>query len=127
MKTKLIILIVATLAILVALGIHDETPEVREWNIAHPTLPDFKIALLADFHFSKPEDLERLALIKRQLIVHDPDLILYAGDYIGSHAIYESVNRKIIVDALEALAHPKPVFAVLGNHDNWDSHEAWTS
>ena len=21
----------------------------------------------------------------------------------------------------------KPVFAVLGNHDNWDSHEAWTN
>lgn len=125
MKTRLIILIVATSAISLALSLHDETPEVREWDIAHQTLPDFKIALLADFHFSKPEDLERLSLIKRQLLIHDPDLILYAGDYIGSHSIYESVNRKTIVDALAALAYPKPVFAVLGNHDNWDSHEAW--
>ena len=93
MKTRLIILIVATLAISLALGLHDETPEVREWDIAHPTLPDFKIALLADFHFSKTEDLERLALIKRQLIIHDPDLILYAGDYIGSHSIYECQQK----------------------------------
>ena len=108
-----------------ALGIHDETPEVREWDIAHRTLPDLKIALLSDFHFSKPEDLERLSLIKRQLLQHNPDLILYAGDYIGSHSIYDSIGREIIVDALEALAYPKPVMAVLGNHDNWDSHEAW--
>lgn len=126
MKIRLTILTIAVLAILSALGIHDETPEVRDWDIAHRTLPDLKIALLSDFHFSKPEDLERLSLIKRQLLQHNPDLILYAGDYIGSHSIYDSIGREIIVDALEALAYPKPVMAVLGNHDNWDSHEAWS-
>lgn len=110
-----------------ALGIHDETPEVREWDIAHRTLPDLKIALLSDFHFSNPEDLARLSLIKRQLLQYEPDLILYAGDYIGSHSIYDSISREIIVDALEALAYPKPVIAVLGNHDNWDSNEAWSN
>ena len=93
--------------------------------MAHRSLPDLKIALLSDFHLSTPEDLERLSLIKRQLSLHNPDLIFFAGDYIGSHQIYESVSRDVIVDALEALAYPKPVFAVLGNHDNWDSHQAW--
>ena len=43
---RLIILTVATLAILAALGIHDETPEVREWDIAHQTLPDLKSLFL---------------------------------------------------------------------------------
>lgn len=126
MKIRLTILTIAVLAILSALGIHDETPEVREWDITHRTLPNLKIALLSDFHFSDPEDLERLSLMKRQLLHHNPDLILYAGDYIGSHSIYDSIGREIIVDALEALAYPKPVMAVLGNHDNWDSHEAWS-
>lgn len=125
MKIRLTILTVAALAILSALGIHDETPEVRKWDVAHRSLPDFKIALLSDFHFSTPEDLERLSLIKRQLLLHNPDLILFAGDYIGSHQIYDSVSRDVIIDALEALAYPKPVVAVLGNHDNWDSHQAW--
>jgi len=85
-----------------------------------------KIAVLADFHFSRPEDLELLATLKRQLIAESPDLILFAGDYIGSHALYETASRDTIVRSLEALAYPTPAHAVLGNHDNWDSHEAWT-
>ena len=28
--------------------------------------------------------------------------------------------------SLAALAYPKPAFAVLGNHDNWDSRDAWS-
>jgi len=85
-----------------------------------------KIAVFADFHFSKPDDLEILATLKRQIIEESPDIILFAGDYIGSHSLYETTSRDLIVKSLEALAYPKPAFAVLGNHDNWDSHEAWT-
>ena len=84
-----------------------------------------KVALFADFHFSSPSDLEVLSTLKRQMINENPDLVLFAGDYIGSHALYEKVSRETIVKSLEALAFPKPAFAVLGNHDNWDSHEAW--
>ena len=112
---------VAILAISVS-RTHDETPEVREWDIAHQTLPDFKIALLADF-FSKPEDLERLSLIKRQLIIHDPDLILYAGDYIGSQSIYKC-QQKNYRGRTRGTCLSQARFAVLGNHGNWDSHEA---
>ena len=85
-----------------------------------------KIAVFADFHFSKPEDLEILATLKRQLIAESPDVILFVGDYIGSHSLYETTSRDLIVKSLEALAYPTPAYAVLGNHDNWDSHEAWT-
>ena len=125
MRNRLIILVVAVLVICSALGIHDENPEVREWDIAQSHLPTIKIALLSDFHFSDPSDLARLSLIKRQLIHHDPDLVLFAGDYIGSHTLYETTSRSTVVQALQALAYPKPSFAVLGNHDNWDSHNAW--
>jgi predicted MPP superfamily phosphohydrolase len=84
-----------------------------------------RIAVFSDFHFSSPEDLELLATLKRQIINEDVDLILYAGDYIGSHSLYSTTTRDTVVKSLAALAYPKPAFAVLGNHDNWDSHEAW--
>ena len=85
-----------------------------------------KVALFADFHFSRPSDLEMLSTLKRQMIAENPDLVLFAGDYIGSHALYNDVSRETVVKSLEALAFPKPAFAVLGNHDNWDSNEAWS-
>ena len=125
MRNRTIILVVAVLVIYSALGIHDKDPEVREWAITQSHLPPIKIALLSDFHFSDPSDLARLSLIKRQLIHHDPDVVLFAGDYIGSTALYETTSRSTVVQALQALAHPKPSFAVLGNHDNWDSHDSW--
>ena len=85
-----------------------------------------RIALLADFHFSHPGDLEVLSTVKRQMIDENPDLVLFAGDYIGSHDLYDDVSRETLIKSLEALAYPKPAFAVLGNHDNWDSNDAWT-
>jgi predicted MPP superfamily phosphohydrolase len=122
---RLTLWILAALAICLALGLHSGPPEVRKWSIKDSRLPALKIALFSDFHFSSAADLELLATLKRQLINEDPDIILFAGDYIGSHAIYETTSRATIVKSLEALAYPKPVFAVLGNHDNWDSNEAW--
>ena len=85
-----------------------------------------KVALFADFHFSSASDLEVLSTLKRQMMAEDPDLVLFAGDYIGSHSLYDDVSRDTVVKSLKALAFPKPAFAVLGNHDNWDSNKAWT-
>ena len=122
---RLTLWILAALAICLALGLHSGPPEVRKWSIKDSQLPALKIALFSDFHFSSAADLELLATLKRQMINEDPDIVLFAGDYIGSHAIYKTTSRATIVKSLEALAYPKPAFAVLGNHDNWDSNEAW--
>jgi predicted MPP superfamily phosphohydrolase len=122
---RLTLWILAALAICLALGLHSGPPEVRKWSIKDSQLPALKIALFSDFHFSSAADLELLATLKRQLINEDPDIVLFAGDYIGSHAIYKTTSRATIVKSLEALAYPKLAFAVLGNHDNWDSNEAW--
>ena len=123
---RLIALILAVLAISLALGLHSGPPEIRKWSIKHDSLPPMRIALLADFHFSHPGDLEVLSTVKRQMIDENPDLVLFAGDYIGSHDLYDDVSRETLIKSLEALAYPKPAFAVLGNHDNWDSNDAWT-
>ena len=123
---RLTVLILAALAISLALGLHSGPPEVRKWSIKHDSLPPIKVALFADFHFSSSGDLEVLSTLKRQMIAENPDLVLFAGDYIGSHDLYDDVSRETVVKSLEALAFPKPAFAVLGNHDNWDSNKAWT-
>ena len=123
---RLTALILAALAISLALGLHSGSPEVRKWSIKHDSLRPMRVALFADFHFSSPSDLEVLSTLKRQIIAENPDLVLFAGDYIGSNALYDDVSRKTVVKSLEALAFPKPAFAVLGNHDNWDSNKAWT-
>ena len=52
-----------------------------------------KVALFADFHFSSASDLEVLSTLKRQMMAEDPDLVLFAGDYIGSHSLYDDVSR----------------------------------
>ena len=123
---RIAILALAVLAISLALELHNGPPEIRKWTINDSDLPEIKIAVFADFHFSKPKDLEVLATLKRQLIAESPDIILFAGDYIGSHSLYKTTSRDTIVRSLEALAYPTPAYAVLGNHDSWDSHEAWT-
>ena len=107
------------------LGLHTDPPEMREWDVTHQDLPAMNIAVLADFHFSDPEDLQNLAHIRRQMIGRDLDLVFFAGDFIGSTDLYRDVSRKQIVTALEALALPTLSFAVLGNHDNWDSRTEW--
>jgi predicted MPP superfamily phosphohydrolase len=94
---RLTALILAALAILLALGLHSDSPEVRKWSIKHDSLPPMKVALFADFHFSSPSDLEMLSTLKRQMIAENPDLVLFAGDYIGSHDIYDHVSRETIV------------------------------
>ena len=127
-KKTIASLLMAGLAVAGGLsGLHLGSPTVREWDVAHPELPNLTIAVLADFHFSDPEDLKDLAAIKRQMMGQQIDLVLFAGDYIGSHSLYDSVSRETIVDALEALAFPAPAFAVLGNHDNWDSRASWVA
>ncbi len=125
MRYLFLSLITVMVSASIILGLHSKDPEMREWDLTHQELPMLTIALLSDFHFSDPEDLKRLAEIKRQMLNNDIDLVLFAGDFIGSTSIYENVSRGTIVRALEALAFPAPAFAVLGNHDNWDSRSAW--
>ena len=89
-------------------------------------LPSLTVAVLADFHFSDPEDLKDLAAIKRQMMGQQIDLVLFAGDYIGSHSLYDSVSRERSWTP-GGLAFPAPAFAVLGNHDNWDPRASWVA
>jgi predicted MPP superfamily phosphohydrolase len=80
-----------------------------------PALEGLRIALLTDFHRSRtvPEGLVRRAVTLAKAA--QPDLIVLGGDYVtwGDRQYVEPAAA-----ALEGLAAPYGVHAVLGNHDD---------
>lgn len=107
------------------LAVHGKDAAIKRWTLTDPDLPELKVAVFADFHLSSLSDVQALADLKRQIIAEAPDLVFFAGDYIGSTSLLNHISREEIAVGLAALAHPRPAFAVLGNHDNWDSRDAW--
>ncbi len=88
--------------------------------------PPVRVALLADVHVQGPDmPPERVARIVAQVNAQHPDLILLAGDFIGSRKIatHDYTNAEIAAP-LAKLHAPLGVFAVLGNHDHWHSRGA---
>lgn len=81
-----------------------------------------RIAVIADLHAGSPYiDARKIGEVVRQTMAAKPDLILLAGDYasdgvVGGHYI----PIETIAAALKPLHAPLGVYAVLGNHDNWD-------
>ena len=85
-------------------------------------LKGLRIAVIADLHAGSPFiDRAKMAEVVRQTMAAKPDIILLAGDYvidgvIGGHYI----PIETIATALKSLHAPLGVYAVPGNHDNWD-------
>lgn len=90
--------------------------------------PPLRLALVADLHFSRPDDLERLSTLAEAIAQRQPDLILLAGDYAGELALLQQHSRSEIAQRMAAAFTPiAPTVAVLGNHDNWDSPAEWAA
>jgi hypothetical protein len=85
-----------------------------------PGQPPLKLLLFADLHVEEPEtDERRVAAIVDQINALHPDIIIAAGDFVGSRA--EGTDfPKLALTPLAKLSAPLGVYAVLGNHD----HEA---
>jgi predicted MPP superfamily phosphohydrolase len=84
--------------------------------------PPLRIALLSDIHTSAPSDPpERLAAVVALVNATHPDLILLAGDLLGTSPIatrHYSVEQSIA--PLAGLRAPLGVLAVPGNHDRFN-------
>lgn len=88
-----------------------------------------RIAVIADLHAGAPfigaAKIERVVTLTNAA---RPDLILLTGDYViqgvvgGEHMAIERVAEK-----LRALSAPLGVYAVIGNHDRWESDTHITS
>ena len=101
------------------LVVHETTLPLPAWPRA---LDGFKIALLSDIHAGAPFIREeKLAAIVAETNGTTPDLILLAGDFVvGDEPLARSIAPEAIARGLSGLRARLGVFAVLGNHDEWE-------
>ncbi len=90
-----------------------------------PLLKGLRIAVISDLHAGAPYiDTAKIDRIVAMTNAAKPDLVLLTGDYVitgvaGGH----HMPIQTIVAHLSALRAPLGVYAVLGNHDRWESLE----
>ncbi|HEX4736373.1 MAG TPA: metallophosphoesterase [Allosphingosinicella sp.] len=83
-----------------------------------PGRPPLKLLLLADLHVEAPETgARRVASIADQIDALHPDIIIAAGDFVGSRAERTDFPERVL-PVLAKLSAPLGVYAVLGNHDH---------
>lgn len=100
-------------------------PVVKRTTLAMPGLaagsPPLRLVLLSDLHVAGPDmPPARLARIVAQVNALEPDLVLFAGDFISDRVL--ATHRYPFREALAPLAGieaPLGAVAVLGNHDHW--------
>lgn len=89
--------------------------------VALPRLPPgfrgMTVAFLADLHHGPFVSLAYIRHVVEMTRSLKPDLILLGGDYVSKHPRYIAP----VCEELRRLEAPLGRFAVLGNHDHWES------
>ncbi len=85
-----------------------------------------RIAVIADLHAGAPHmGQSRVDAIVETANALEPDLALLLGDYAASHRFVTGpVPIASVAKSCAALSARLGVYAVLGNHDWWDDHDA---
>lgn len=87
-----------------------------------PRLPSafdgFTLAQISDLHFGRAVDPDYLIAACEQTTALRPDAIAVTGDFV-SHL--DNGEADLVATAVSRLQAPAGVFAVLGNHDWWNS------
>lgn len=83
---------------------------VQKWN---ESLREFKIAMVADFHASNTNGVERIGMWSEQITALKPDVILAPGDIIDTPA--NQIPE--VADGFRKLSAPLGVFSTTGNHE----------
>jgi uncharacterized protein len=101
---------------------------VREEPLMLPGWPSelsgLRVALVADLHVGSPYNgLNKLREIVRRTNAAHPDLICLLGDYVKGRIPGHWVRPNAFAKELGKLQAPLGVYAVLGNHDHWESPE----
>ncbi len=115
---------------LIGKGWHDtmRAPVVRtaRLELALPHTPQRRIVLLADIHVAGPDmPPERLEKIVTQVNALEPDIVLFAGDFVSDKRT--ATRHYPVREALAPLAgldKGAVKMAVPGNHDHWRDIEA---
>jgi uncharacterized protein len=106
--------------------------ELKQWDVAHPswpaTMPALRIAVLTDIHAVEPwMPVARISHIVNTTNDLNADMIVLLGDFVAAVSPSLRTGTVPIADwapVLGRLRAPLGVFAVLGNHDWWDSGAA---
>lgn len=102
------------------LVVHEVSVATWRWPEGQPPL---RIVALADLHLGAPFiDRAKIETIVAQVNALRPDVIVLLGDYVAHGAIgVRRIDFAEAVPALSGLRARDGVFAVLGNHDRWES------
>ena len=119
----ILVLSAALFAYMYSVAVRD--PVIRRANITMldwpAGAPPIKVMLVSDVHVAGPDmPPNRLARIVTQVNAANPDLVLFAGDFVSdkrlSTKLYEGDE---VMAPLAKLSAPMGVVAVMGNHDHW--------
>lgn len=95
--------------------------EIKNFNVNDNGVPDsfkeVRIVFLTDLHHGPNFSLERLSRIVEKVNKLAPDIVLLGGDYVDTDKKY----IEPCFNELKKLEAPMGVYAVLGNHDHWES------
>ncbi|WP_295156690.1 metallophosphoesterase [uncultured Brachyspira sp.] len=88
---------------------------------------NIKLALAADMHAGIYIPESHIIRMSDLIMNNNPDIILFAGDYIYSaphrFKYYNKKNTDKFSNGIKGLEAKYGKYAVLGNHDNWESRE----
>ncbi|MEI0538130.1 metallophosphoesterase [Brachyspira pulli] len=86
---------------------------------------NMKVALAADMHAGLYIPESQIKKMSSMIMNEKPDMILFGGDYIYSaphkFSHYDKENTDKFNNGIKGLEAKYGKYAVLGNHDNWES------
>jgi predicted MPP superfamily phosphohydrolase len=87
-----------------------------------PGLDGLRLGLLSDFHFRPDQDAELIEKVVDRANAENLDLIALGGDFVD----HDRAALPPLVRALARLRAKHGIFAVMGNHDGWNSGHSFT-
>jgi len=91
---------------------------VKRVTVKDDALKGLKIVFASDFHF-KPLEKFRLNRLVKKINAENPDIILFAGDYVSGHEKGKTLLPEEIAAGFSRLKSKYGTVAVMGNHDGW--------
>ncbi|GEM_PF-5549951 len=89
-------------------------------------LDGIKIVLISDLHMTDAfDDLQHFREIVKKINQEEPDIILFAGDFIATDNVERPLSPSRIITRMHMLHAKYGIYAVTGNHD-WYSEAGET-